>query len=82
MPSELTHDQMEELAEIVAERVESRRLPRLVDAHTAATLLGVPASWVLAEARANRIPHIRLGKYVRFEPDRLTAWWTSKERPL
>ena len=76
------HGQLEELAELVADRVDSRRLPGLVDAATAAALLGVPTSWVLAEARRNRIPHIHLGKYVRFEPDRLTAWWKSKERSL
>ena len=32
------------------------------------------ASWVLAEARADRIPHIRLGRYVRFDAVELLAW--------
>lgn len=76
----MTHDQLEELAELVADRVVDRRLPRLVDARTAAILLGVPASWVLAEARADRIPHVRLGRYVRFEPEQLNAWWAGKAR--
>jgi len=31
----------------------------LVDAAEAGRLLSVPASWVLAEARADRIPHVR-----------------------
>src|SRR5215208_2440014 len=33
----------------------------LLDANGAAALLTVPATWVLAEARADRIPHVRLG---------------------
>jgi excisionase family DNA binding protein len=52
----------------------------LLDAAGAAELLNVPKSWVLAEARADRIPHVRLGKYVRFEEDELRAWWASRRR--
>lgn len=37
-------------------------------------LLNVPKSWVLAQARADQIPHIRLGHYVRFHADELLAW--------
>jgi hypothetical protein len=43
-------------------------------------MLNVPPSWVLAEARADRIPHVRLGRYVRFEADELTVWWRSRAR--
>ncbi len=43
----------------------------LLDADGAAGLLSVPASWVLSEARAERIPHVRLGRYVRFDSDEL-----------
>lgn len=49
--------------------------PPLLDAEGVADLLGVPKTWVLAEARADRIPHIRLGRYVRFDPDALREWW-------
>lgn len=52
----------------------------LLDAKQAATLLNVPSSWVLAEARAERIPHVRLGRYVRFEADELTAWWRDRAK--
>jgi excisionase family DNA binding protein len=52
----------------------------LLDAAAAAELLAVPKSWVLAEARADRIPHVRLGKYVRFEAAELEAWWQSRRR--
>ncbi len=50
----------------------------LLDAKQAGELLNVPPSWVLAEARANRIPHVRLGRYVRFVPDVLEEWWTAR----
>lgn len=52
----------------------------LLDAGQAGELLSVPRTWVLAEARADRIPHIRLGRYVRFDPDELTAWWQTRRR--
>lgn len=46
----------------------------LLDAAAAAELLDVPKSWVLEQARAERIPCIRLGRYVRFDADELLAW--------
>jgi excisionase family DNA binding protein len=52
----------------------------LVDAAAAAELLGVPETWVRAEARADRIPHVRLGRYVRFEPAELERWWKARRR--
>jgi hypothetical protein len=51
----------------------------LVDAADAATLLGVPATWLLAQARSGRIPHQKLGHYVRFDIDRLIAWLEDNE---
>jgi excisionase family DNA binding protein len=52
----------------------------LLDAKGAAALLNVPATWVLAEARADRIPHVRLGRYVRFDAGELQVWWLSRRR--
>jgi excisionase family DNA binding protein len=52
----------------------------LLTADQAGALLGVPASWMLAEARADRVPHVRLGRYVRFDADELAAWWRSRAR--
>jgi excisionase family DNA binding protein len=46
----------------------------LIDAKAAGRLLGVPHTWLLAQARAGRIPHHRLGHYVRFNPDDLNEW--------
>ena len=52
----------------------------LLDATAAGALLGVPATWMLAEARAERIPHVRLGRYVRFDAGELEAWWRARAR--
>jgi excisionase family DNA binding protein len=52
----------------------------LLDAKGAAALLNVPASWVLAEARADRIPYVRLGRYVRFDAAELQIWWQTRRR--
>jgi excisionase family DNA binding protein len=52
----------------------------LLDAKGAAALLNVPATWVLAEARADRIPHVRLGRYVRFDAAELQVWWQDRRR--
>ncbi len=54
--------------------------PRLLTAQEAGELLAVPKSWVLAEARADRIPHVRLGRYVRFDGEELVGWWESRRR--
>jgi excisionase family DNA binding protein len=49
----------------------------LLDAKAAGELLGVPASWLLAQARAGRVPHHRLGHYVRFSAEDLREWLTE-----
>lgn len=56
-----------------------RAFTPLIDAKAASNLLGVPYTWLLAQARAGKIPHHRLGHYVRFDPDDLQAW-LRKER--
>ena len=52
----------------------------LIDAKAAGELLGVPHTWILEEARHNRIPHVRLGRYVRFEADALLDWVRNRRR--
>jgi excisionase family DNA binding protein len=56
-----------------------RAFTPLIDAKAASLLLGVPYTWLLAQARAGNIPHHRLGHYVRFDPDDL-AHWLHEER--
>jgi excisionase family DNA binding protein len=53
---------------------------RLLNAQDAGDLLNVPATWVLREARHDRIPHIRLGRYVRFDRDALLRWKDRRQR--
>jgi excisionase family DNA binding protein len=54
---------------------------RLVDAQAVADRLGVRKSWVLQQARADAIPTVRLGRYVRFDPDDVAAWVESCKKP-
>jgi excisionase family DNA binding protein len=35
----------------------------------AAGRLGVPISWLKAESQAGRIPHLKIGRSYRFNPD-------------
>ena len=46
----------------------------------AADLLRVPVSWLYERTRTNSIPHIKLGKYLRFDRDELTAWVDELKR--
>lgn len=72
--------------EAIAERVGrmlDERYPvpgALLDANQAGALLNVLPSWILAEARADRIPHVRLGRYVRFDADDLTTWMHARKQ--
>lgn len=52
----------------------------LIDAKGAGELLGVPHTWILRQARGDQIPHVRLGRYVRFEADQLLAWSRNRAR--
>jgi excisionase family DNA binding protein len=52
----------------------------LLTAQDVADRLGVAPSWVWAQARARRIPHIRLGRYCRFREEALEAWIAHLER--
>ena len=67
-------------AEAALEVLAHTTIEPLLDAKGAAALLNVPATWVLAEARADRIPHVRLGRYVRFDAAELHVWWQTRRR--
>jgi excisionase family DNA binding protein len=41
-------------------------MDRLLTADELAERLGMKTEWVWAQARAGRIPHVRLGRYRRF----------------
>jgi excisionase family DNA binding protein len=46
-----------------------------------AALLKVPRSWIYQRTRArgrDRLPHIKLGKYLRFEEQAVRAWLSQQ----
>ena len=54
---------------------------RLLTAAEVGDLLGVPESWVRESARSGAIPHLRLGRYVRFDLADVEAWLESCKQP-
>lgn len=52
----------------------------LLDADAVATMLGMGRDWVYAEARADRIPHVKLGRYTRFRREAIEDWIRERER--
>jgi len=49
-------------------------MDRLLTAEEVAQRLGVRTQWVWAQARAQRIPHVRVGRYRRFRESAVEAW--------
>jgi excisionase family DNA binding protein len=52
----------------------------LLTADEVAALLQVTKAWVYAETRAKRIPHVPLGRYVRYRRSAVLQWITALER--
>jgi excisionase family DNA binding protein len=52
----------------------------LLRADEVAELLQVSCAWVYAETRKRRIPHLRLGRYVRYRRSAIEAWMEDVER--
>jgi excisionase family DNA binding protein len=53
---------------------------RLLTAEELAALLGVQPSWVNKAARAERIPHVLIGRYRRFRWAEIEAWLERQRR--
>jgi excisionase family DNA binding protein len=49
-------------------------IPKLETAEWVAERLGIPKHRLYELVRAGAIPHVRLGRSVRFNPDRVAAW--------
>lgn len=64
----------------VAHRLEEPRMTRLYTIAEAAEALNVPVSWLRSSVTARRVPHTRLGRYVRFTDAHLTAIVADGER--
>lgn len=54
-------------------------MDRLLTAEEIAERLGMRTDWVWAQARAGRIPHVRLGRYRRFRESAIEAWVSELE---
>ena len=52
----------------------------LLTASEVAALLQVPTSWVYAQTRTGRIPHVRVGRYCRYRADSIEQWIAELER--
>jgi excisionase family DNA binding protein len=61
-------------------RVRIESASRLLEAEDVANYLGMRTDWVYREVRAGRLPHIRLGRAVRFRRESIDAWIESRER--
>ncbi len=54
-------------------------MTRLLTAQEVSEMLRVPPSWLYTQARAGRFPHVRAGRYVRFD-ERDVARWIDEQR--
>ena len=55
-------------------------MEKLLTAEQIADLLGVSTKWVRNEARKNKLPHFKVGKYLRFDRGEvLTSTRSSNE---
>jgi len=52
----------------------------LLDAAAAAELLTVKPSWVYEAVRAGRLPHLKIGRHIRFLRSDLEAWIDKQRR--
>ena len=53
---------------------------QLLTADEVAALMQVTRGWVYAETRRNALPHLRLGRYVRYRRSAIEAWMASIEQ--
>jgi excisionase family DNA binding protein len=51
----------------------------LLTAQEVADRLGMTKEWVWAQVRADRIPHVRLGRYCRFREEAIEQWLLQLE---
>jgi excisionase family DNA binding protein len=52
---------------------------QLLTAADVAELLNVPVSWVREHTRSGRIPHVQLGRYVRYQYATVVSWVADQE---
>jgi excisionase family DNA binding protein len=52
---------------------------RLLTAKEVANLLAVPESWIREATREGRLPHLKLGRYRRYQPTQIEAWLKAQQ---
>ena len=52
---------------------------RLLDAAELGQRWNVPTSWIREATRAGKIPHVKLGRYVRYRAEACDAWLEEQE---
>lgn len=63
----------------VAPLPDAVRPERLLTAAEVAALLSVPVSWVREATRANHLPHLKLGRYRRYQRTAISAWLLGQQ---
>jgi len=46
----------------------------LIGINEMAKRLDVPVSWLYSRTRTNEIPHYKIGKYVKFDAEKVMKW--------
>jgi excisionase family DNA binding protein len=75
----IDHAEIQEASEHVPRTTPAASPARLLEAEDVAGMLGMTTDWVYREVRAGRLPHIRLGRYVRFRRESIDAWLDARE---
>ena len=65
--------------DLLAALKDDKKVRRLVTVQEMATILRVPKSWLYERTRRNQIPYLKLGRYVRFEPEHVIAYFKEKQ---
>lgn len=52
---------------------------KLIDVQEMARILNVPVSWLYERTRVGTIPCVRIGKYVRFDPQEVLAFLRGRK---
>lgn len=58
------------------------KLPELLDITTLAQHLGVPARHIRRLVHEKRIPYIKWGHLIRFDPADIATWLEDNRRPI
>jgi excisionase family DNA binding protein len=66
--------------DLVDDSAPGEELAELLTLDEVVTWLRVPRSWVYERTRKGQIPHVKLGKYLRFPRQALTEWLGAQNR--